>query len=112
MFEKKSEEAVRGECHHQSDFSDVGCIQIHDTPNREIFLTIGVAGFDRTTLKEVEALSGRAWRRKDRNRRETYLSRMETREFEGKQIPVRRARLSGPLNGLHPLGGGGLSLDE
>ncbi len=41
-------------------------------------------------LKEAEALSGRAWTRTGRNRRETYLSRMEMREFEGKQIPVRR----------------------
>jgi len=41
-------------------------------------------------LEEAQALSGRAWTRTGRNRRETYLSRMEMREFEGKQIPVRR----------------------
>ena len=41
-------------------------------------------------LEEAEALSGRAWTRTGRNRRETYLSRMEMREFEGKLIPVRR----------------------
>ena len=41
-------------------------------------------------LKEAEALSGRVWTRTGRNRRETYLSRMETREFDGKLIPVRR----------------------
>jgi hypothetical protein len=41
-------------------------------------------------LKEAEVLSGRAWTHTGRNRRETYLSRMETREFEGKLIPVCR----------------------
>jgi hypothetical protein len=41
-------------------------------------------------LAEAEALTGRAWTRTGRNRRETYLSRLETREFEEKPIPVRR----------------------
>ncbi len=41
-------------------------------------------------LKEAEALSGRTCTRTGRNRRETYLNRMEMREFEGKLIPVRR----------------------
>ena len=41
-------------------------------------------------LEEVQALPGRAWTRTGRNRRETYLSRLETRQFEGRQIPVRR----------------------
>ena len=43
-------------------------------------------------LEEAEALPSRTWTRTGRNRRETYISRMETREFEGKLIPVRRVR--------------------